>query len=860
MFNLAFVQSATHAVEFETAQAENQEALEEYAEPTLKEIEDKQTAIIKKQNRQCKSKRVKAAFHKNQAASHARRKSQIAAALTSSTADELQLHDPIVQRLTGSYRRACRNDRQDTMNSLRDSINEDIAPKMTSRDRRKLWKSLSNSATKFKKKPNVVLQPTWEEQKKLDAAKTNWSQACVQCCLVCGVFETEIEKCGAYGSGFLPLVPCGHRVMCQTCSEVVQSCPSCLQSIDHAMSKFLRPQTPVVYQLNDILSDIRSSRSDNLGLVRRAALARVRDARHITDNTSPILARGKPVKGDRTSRILHDLGTAAGINKNQLQQLDIKWEASIEKACHESTASEGQNEMLRLFAKLSPRITTTTTTKTITTAVHAEGVQHNADEVDSEIVEDMFTLQRSDNTAWTHPRKGIHLIWHYDEHTQTLEDKSITYDELPYVAQHGPSRMQRFKGKMNPRVNAIEVSQILLEKRMRTKEEDSKSNVHLQREELKRMMTEDKISHLSRYWSKSLAERENMGSEGMDLGTIEEQFRALTRNYKKAYARGWFKEYEEQILRHRGARSAVFALRMAEIQRLGACLVSYQKSCKERSVGMLGELERIMAKAANMPCIRASSVSEKHVLCLIDLLNTSSSVDLKVEIFILSFSRLNPFSSAQLGNAFIELCHLRHISIQNCQSKDNAVCVVLEIIADKCLQLEELDLSHNKMCDTKQMNASLTELVASKTLRKLDLSHNALRENTGVAIAEGLKNHSCHIEVINISWNALRKEGSKAILTVLRQKSNESNNNTGTCTADRFKTLDISYNGFRLDEVNIKLQSSCKVLAEGTRAPGWGEYESRFPAPRVQTPPLRRRAKSKKKKSGGGKKKNKRKK
>ena len=131
----------------------------------------------------------------------------------------------------------------------------------------------------------------------------------------------------------------------------------------------------------------------------------------------------------------------------------------------------------------------------------------------------------------------------------------------------------------------------------------------------------------------------------------------------------------------------------------------------------------------------------------------------------------------------------------------------------------------------------MTKLVANGKLVHLDLSKNELTANAGRAIAQGLESDVCFIEVINVSWNHLRREGVTLLLAAAR-KSNKS-----------LSSIDISYNGFRLEEVNMKMKdSNIIVVAEGTRAPGWGSYVHRHPAPRPQTPPFKKLIVSKKKK------------
>tara|TARA_B100000795_G_scaffold241907_1_gene204898 strand:+ start:128 stop:631 length:504 start_codon:yes stop_codon:yes gene_type:complete len=156
--------------------------------------------------------------------------------------------------------------------------------------------------------------------------------------------------------------------------------------------------------------------------------------------------------------------------------------------------------------------------------------------------------------------------------------------------------------------------------------------------------------------------------------------------------------------------------------------------------------------------------------------------------------------------------------------------------------LEELNMSHNRIKDTILFNSSLTKLVASETLRMLDLSHNRLGVLTGSAIADGLQEETCRIEVINIAWNELKKDGTTAILTSLRSKTSA------------VRVLNVGYNGFRRNEVDLKVSgTSIEVLAEGIYNDGvvvTSPYKSRYPAPRVKTPPLRRRRKNNKKKSG----------
>ena len=858
-FNMQFVLSTTANIEIEQSIEESIEHKLDYDEPTLKQTEIEIHQQQTKKKELIKQQQIKHAYERHQKktkAAKARRQSQQHIDDSEQNNKQITIRHPTVQRLTRSYKRAARNERPDQMKSIHQQMSQDIAPQLTSRDRRKLWKQLLKSASKFQKRPEVVLLPTYDERKLAAAAKTNWAQGNVQICLCCSTWESDLKHCGTYGAGFLPLVPCGHKVLCQKCSEICTTCPACSKSIDHQLATFLRPQTPIVSELNEILSDIRLSRSDNLGLVRRAALARVRDARHVKDNTN-MVHRGKSIKGDRTSRILHDLGTAAvstgKLTALELKTLDSKWEKSIEKACQETTAMEGQMEMLKLFSKLSPRINGSKEN-------HNQDQNGEDDEGEGERKgkDGSFTLERSDNTAWNANYEGI--IWHYDEHVNMKRGVSKGMDEgqdggnstttsntstesLPYVAsKSGSSRMQRFKARMNPRIKLLETLQYEMEIQTRTKEHASETDVHIQKSETHRMLMEDELAHKSRYWNMSKKQRENITTE-MDLDMIYTKFKELNKEYKKKYTKYWFKEYQSNIIMLRGVRSAMFALKISEIQRMGASLICYQQACKDRNEGVLHDLERQLKERDELPGIDVTSLSEKHVLCIIDLLfccgrNKMRSLDL----FSLSFSKIGIHTSTLLGRSLTTICNLRTIAIQNCSSNDNACSHIINTIADQCKMLEELNMSHNRIKDTILFNSSLTKLVASETLRMLDLSHNRLGVLTGSAIAGGLQEETCRIEVINIAWNELKKDGTTAILTSLRSKTSA------------VRVLNVGYNGFRRNEVDLKVSgTSIEVLAEGIYNDGvvvTSPYKSRYPAPRVKTPPLRRRRKNNKKKSG----------
>ena len=864
MFDAKFVLDATESIEYEHATEFNDEHKEEYATQTLEEVEADRKRSIEKEKQRVHRDQIKASLKKHQSRSRSRQRAHETAAAAriamkhSSSGDTFHITSNVVQHSLGTYRRACRNERGDQMKHMREHMTKVIAPKMTSRDRRKLWKSLSASKSKFKRKPKIVLQPTWAEKKAFEAAKTNWAQADVLTCLCCGVLESNHD--GNYGSGFLPLVPCGHCVLCQHCADVCKRCPSCHNTIDHAFSKFLRPQTPQIKEMNSIMNDIRGARSNNLGLVRRASLARIRDARHVGStgggSNKAMLARGKPVKGDRTSRILFDLGSAAvstgKMSPSDLENLDAVWEASVDKACHEASALEGQTEMLRLFNQLSPRVHDDAGAGAQGAGAQGAGAQdagaQDAGAQDAGATHpdsDAFCLERKDNTSWIDPRKGMQVVWMYDEHAVILgqhddnnnnsnrENKEL----LPYVAEKGHARMERFRHRMNPRIQALEREQFELEVVVRSTERVAEDDVKKQKNEVEQMMSEDHVSHLVRYWSYSLTERES-GRVCPDIDVIDDLYNERRRNFVSRYKKNWFNEYQKKSLIQRGVRSALFALRMSELARMGAMLLCYQKSCREKNVGVLRDLDRQMSEEETLPCIRASQISSQHVLCISELLTCCGSVGAStLKQVSLSFSRLEPLGARALAKSVTTLSHLHTLAVHNCQSMDNASSILIEVIADRCPVLEQLNLSNNKMADTLAMNSSLTKLFANGKLVHLDLSKNELTANAGRAIAQGLESDVCFIEVINVSWNHLRREGVTLLLAAAR-KSNKS-----------LSSIDISYNGFRLEEVNMKMKdSNIIVVAEGTRAPGWGSYVHRHPAPRPQTPPFKKLIVSKKKK------------
>ena len=841
MFNASFVLNATENVEFNENIDTVQASTTEYY--TAKELEEIHLQKIDSDVKKQKKQRQYVAFQKQQ--KRAKRISYIPPDPTSPQA--------ILRTLLASYKRHARNERKDLMQEVLQTINQDIAPKLSASERRKLWKVMSSHKTKFAKQTEVVLLPTWTERRAAKAAKSNWAQVKELVCVECGVSQSDRTSCGSYGSGFLPLVPCGHLALCEKCSDVCSYCPSCHASIDHAMKQFLRPRTPVVSELNEIMGSIRRGRSVNLSLVRRASLARVRDARHVAGGTGVAsVESGKRTKGDRTSKILFDLGTACKMSPARIKNLDTKLEHSISKACHAETSAEGTKEMLQLFSQLIPSKADVVVSK------------HNQTTQSDSKREDMFCLTRKDNTSWVPPRKGLQVVWNYDEHVP-IDDATT---QLPYVAQNGHARMERFRGVMNPRIIAMEMHQLRHEKKIRKIENRELLDDHLIKIEIRNMIDEDHVGQISRYWNKSVAERENIldgtsGSEGQDLDSIDEMFEAINRNYKHRYKKGWDQKQRSSMMLLRGARSAQFAVRMSELQRISTMLLCYQKSCKDRNVGVLRELEHRMAVSDRLTCIRASQVSVDHVECLTDLLFSCGNVGHEsMERFDLSFAMLNVSGTKRLAASLVQLSHLRRLSIKNCQSNDDAVPRLIEVIQDQCPMLTEIDMSHNKMSEPSSSNKcflnSLTKLIAGGTLQHLCLSHNNLGPNTGIAIGHGIVQDTSNIQYIDVSWNNLQREGVSSILYAAAGSAAGRGGGGGggggvdaSSVKSRLQHLNVGYNGFRLEEIRMPLNkaknmSDIKIIVESKVV----KYQSLHPAKVIQQVSPIRRSKQK----GGGKK------
>ena len=337
----------------------------------------------------------------------------------------------------------------------------------------------------------------------------------------------------------------------------------------------------------------------------------------------------------------------------------------------------------------------------------------------------------------------------------------------------------------------------------------AESEQHSIQQELRKMINEDHLAHIARYWNKSVAERERLldGGAGMDLDTVDEAFVEIHRDFKHRYPRGWFKLYQQEIQIVRGCRSAQFAVCMSEVQRISTMLLCYQKSCKHRNVGILRELERKMAVSSRLDCIRASQVSANHVECLTDLLVSCGQVGLEsMEHFDLSFSMLVPAGATRLGESLIHLNYLQNLTIQHCGG-----CVegIIETMNDHQVKaLTHLDLSHNKMVGaSKLFGASLANIV--QHLKHLDLSNNHLLNNTGHAISMGLMQPTCTLESIDVSWNCLEAEGGAAMLNAAAVCSAWSDSKTK-------RVLNLSLNHFRLEDVKKEWNNAVLKVPAGT--------------------------------------------
>jgi hypothetical protein len=687
------------------------------------------------------------------------------------------------QRLVNKYSRAVRTRRPDLMKQNLSKLRK-VAIDLSPTERRKLFKTLASKRTKFHCAPDVKLLPTWKEREAMKAAKTNWADQDKVFCLNCGVEELDQDACRHGTKAFLPIIPCGHRVLCFKCARQVLECPCCKTAIDHAMKAYLRPQTPVVNELNVIMGSIRRGRTVNLSLIRRASLARVRDARHIGDDEGQF---GKRTIGDRTSHILKDLGTAVNMSSTEIEKLDLNLEDSICKASQTKTSKEGQEELLHFFSQLVPS---------------TEGNNKNLNSND-----DMFCLTRKDNTSWS--RSLSQVIWNYDE--QDINDSTT---KLPYFLNDGDAVMQRFRALFNPRILAKENEQLLLEKVIRKEEIQQKKDDHIIKREVQNMIYEDHVSHIARYWNKSVTEREKIldgvTDAGMDLDKIDELFVSIKSSFKKKYKKGWFEEVEHLLFMKRAARSAKYCLAQSELQRIMSMLLCYQKSCKDKNVSILGTLEREMLECDRLNCISASQVSCLHVECLTDLIITCGNVGHEsMEKFELNFAKLNIAVAKRMAQSLKKLSHLKILSVQNCQSNDNACLQFIESMT-KCPNLTELNLSCNKLSESgKSSKASkrflecLTLIIAGG-LKTLILSRNELGINTGFAIANGINNSNSIIQKIDLSWNSLQKDG---ILAILNAVSCRGSTNTQT-----LEILDIRFNEYRMNEIQSTIDKVMKVV------------------------------------------------
>ncbi len=815
-------------------------------------------------------------------------------------APTLHARSPVVKQLAGSYRRAARNVRPDQMRQIRSSINDTIASRMSARDRRRMYADLAAAKKKYHQKPKVELKMTYAERQAWLAAKTNWKQVDARRCQVCGVGEDDVGQDGH----FEPTVPCGHRCVCKSCYVVTPKCPSCQCTIDHALSSFLRPQEDQATEFIKIMSKMRRGRSSDLSKLRRATLARIRDAREppqiiqmSADNTgrasaddgnadpihadpinadatgAPTPASAPPLSsapspppscpkvpvhgvaraGDRTSQILHDLGAGAlssgAITSERAAGLEDELEETIRVASSADTAAEGQVRVLALFSKLSPRqaslaelaATRAAATGTATTTAAAAAVTTPRSA-------DVFTLHCPDNSAWASPTKHSNATWLYDA---TTPPDGWPADHLPYANTSAQAEMARFRGRLRPRVAAAETAHRAAEARFRQAEEVTLREEVDRKRELEEMLEEDYFAAKDAFWRQSLAARE----EGFDghgqEDVIDDNFARLRRALGKIFVDGWQAQRRAQVRRARRKRSRMFALLQVEAERLSELLVLYRTACQARSEAPLRHLERTMSHAPTLQRLHVRQLSDAHVLCVADLLSACGEMALMgltdVEV---TLSKLTDAGARRLAGTLAALPSLSRLAIVHCQVAPafcNSTARMLAVVGG-CRNLMELTLTHGGMKDSAEAARGLETAMAGGVLRRVDLSHNALGAVTAQAIGNGASHPGCRVETVDVAWNQIGAKGVAVMLKALKARAKTLG---GGEERVRLSLLDVSFNGVRLEEVSLKLpaplDASLRVVcAGGTSAlafatpVGGHVYETPFPCALV-VPKLKKR-------------------
>ena len=728
---------------------------------------------------------------------------------------------PDVQKHLRSYRRYARNQREDLMKETLAEINNQIAPHMSPSERRRVYRSILASKKAFQKETPIELIPIYKERMRSLNAKRRWEELRVFVCKHCKVVETNNPK------KFPKLIPCGHRSMCEECASKEKECPCCFVHIDHKLTRYLRCDKSTASQFIKIVEDIKKSDDQmhvrDLRLLRRATLARVRDMRK---NGEGQVVASTP--GDRTAKLLNTLGKHAGLSEDQMQTLENEFEATVRMASSKESFRDGSKKLVKLFHLL---------TKPNQIDYEHEGVRSQDSHMLIEKKFDTFSLADSEmsfHTTSSHYEISAEVMWGYNIKTP-IQDASIR--ELPYVCSDPKIHMARFKARLVPIISKFENDFREAEMKRQEQERDYLRGMHNEKRELLEMLYEDRYATRSRLMLQGRKKMNNEEHEGLEK--VNEHFKELEKKCMSMYGESWIKNKEKGNIVQREFRMNRFCKQMKLLEGINDILCFYdslkhqqpfiQRILKEAMMNCKNHI-KFELKVASSPDIDSLSLLMKKCALF------SRGISFGISIEYSDLQNSDVISSA------LSVPSLTSLKIKNCNlvnGKTYADAFFPAPLKTYAPNLCSLDLSHLGL-KLKQPNR--LEFVSNlKNLRELDLSHNKLESDVGVIIGRILMNGVQLLKMLNVSWNFLGAKGCTAILDATRsvQKLRKD-----------YMTIDISYNCWRLGELNLKVDGMC-IIAESRQPGNIYDVKMRHPVARTKTPDMRRKPVQKEKSRKG---------
>ena len=724
---------------------------------------------------------------------------------------------PEVQRHLRSYRRSARNRRHDMMEETLAEVHR-LAPKLGARERRRLYKSMLASKSTFKVKPAIELIPTYDARMKAQNAKKRWEEADVFVCQKCALEETKDA------SQFPKIIPCGHRSLCMNCAPREKECPSCKGSIDHKLTTYLRPTREIARAHGKIMMDVKASRckthAANLGLLRRATLARVRDVRKQGAGQDNGI-KTEAIPGDRTAKILAELGKRIGVSSTEgIKKLQHEFEQTVQLASSNDTFRAGSKKLAKLFSTLALN-------------PHQEDIPSNSNATAMATTTpptDDFALQEGDSRfQLPAPPLGVHaeLLWGYD--TSVPLDITPTNMLFKYLSNDPKIRMARFKARMIPEVKCLESTHRDAELAHRMYDNAMFTERCHQKRELLDMLNEDHALSRKRLLDMQLAKSgtpdHDFQNNLIQQDLLEEHFAAQKKEHAKTYPDGdWEMEQDRADLAKRSERMKHFALQMKVLE-IYTDLICFNAMLESRHSSVERALNDSLKSCSTGVSFVVKTASKKAMTALSHLLARRCALYPEIGVAIdIEHSNL---TDPDFMESVLSCPGLHALIIQNCTTIDAFLPASLTRLPTA---LTDLCLSRLGLRLNAQEENRLALLSALSSLKNLDLSHNNLEANTGTALADILYGGGLQqVELLDVSWNSLGATGCGAMLEALRKRQ-----------AQRGMTLNISYNCWRLGDINLKVPGSL-IIADSRQPGNVYAVEMRYPIARARTPALRKK-------------------